>query len=475
MKGLTPLEDEFDDVPLEARLQQRVKTTAARLARAPQDGFPQAMGTKAAIEGCYRLLRNERVEHGLLLEGHVNRCVERAGAGATVLSLEDTTEFCFSSPVGSREGLGHLRGSKSSTGFLAHLALVVEADTTTPLGVAHTFCWSRTNPPRGNRHVSGGELAQIEDRESVRWVNCALDVDARFEGRCSVIHVMDREGDSFSLFEQLFARGSRFVIRLARDRVVGAHEDELLKLSEFLVDMPLVDEREVTLSRRVAKPTPRSTHPKRDRRTARLQVSAGRVHLRRPRYLPEAPETLALNVVYVQEIDAPANAEPISWVLITTEPVTTQAQVSAVISHYRARWLIEELFKAIKTGCSFERRQLESFRTLSNALALCIPIAWQLLLLRSLSRSAPKRPASDALSATEILILQRDQRERMPNRRPTVRDAYYAVAGLGGHLSSNGPPGWQTLGRGMNELVKAARNWDAGMAFAAKKGSKMAK
>lgn len=40
---------------------------------------------------------------------------------------------------------------------------------------------------------------------------------------------------------------------------------------------------------------------------------------------------------------------------------------------YRARWVIEEFFKALKTGCNFERRQLESFQSLRIALAIFLP------------------------------------------------------------------------------------------------------
>jgi len=36
---------------------------------------------------------------------------------------------------------------------------------------------------------------------------------------------------------------------------------------------------------------------------------------------------------------------------------------------------------------------------------------------------------------------------------PTVRDAWLAVAKLGGHLRNNGEPGWLVLGRGYDELL----------------------
>jgi hypothetical protein len=58
----------------------------------------------------------------------------------------------------------------------------------------------------------------------------------------------------------------------------------------------------------------------------------------------------------VHEIDTPPGAEPVAWVFITTEPLATVEQIRAVLEIYRTRWLIEEFFKALKTGCSLENR-----------------------------------------------------------------------------------------------------------------------
>jgi IS4 transposase len=53
--------------------------------------------------------------------------------------------------------------------------------------------------------------------------------------------------------------------------------------------------------------------------------------------------------------------------------------VAAIVDAYRARWVIEELFKALKTGCQVEKRQLASYEALRIALALFLPIAVRLL------------------------------------------------------------------------------------------------
>ena len=118
---------------------------------------------------------------------------------------------------------------------------------------------------------------------------------------------------------------------------------------------------------------------------------------------------------------------------------------------YRSRWVIEEFFKALKQGCSLEKRQLESYQALSNALAVFLPIAWRLLLMRSLARVAPEQPATMILSEPQLLLIK--FKLRLPAVPQTIEQALFAVARLGGHLKNNGAPGWQTLGRGYQKLL----------------------
>jgi hypothetical protein len=51
-----------------------------------------------------------------------------------------------------------------------------------------------------------------------------------------------------------------------------------------------------------------------------------------------------------------------------------------------ARWTIEELNAALKTGCAYESRQFESRHALLNILALTLPVACEVLALRSRTR-----------------------------------------------------------------------------------------
>jgi hypothetical protein len=185
--------------------------------------------------------------------------------------------------------------------------------------------------------------------------------------------------------------------------------------------------------------------------------------------LANYPESLTVNLVVVRELNAHRGVEPVEWKLLTTEPIDTAAEVEAVVDAYRARWVIEEFFKALKTGCAFEKRQLESFRTLVNALAIYTVIAWRLLVLRWMVRNRPHAPASEAITEQQVQVLQALSRMRapqvpridMPAQQPSAQDALRAVAQLGGHIKNNGPPGWQVLGRGYESMLLVQLGWSA--------------
>lgn len=166
--------------------------------------------------------------------------------------------------------------------------------------------------------------------------------------------------------------------------------------------------------------------------------------------------TLMLNVVKVIEVDAPDGCTPVEWNLITTESIASEADLLRIVDTYRARWVVEELFKALKTGCAFEKRQLGSYAALVNALAVFLPIASMIVRLRDIARRSPDGPASLVIDAKLLDVLRRIARRPLP-AKPTAKHVTYAIAALGGHLPRNGDPGWLTLARGFEDLLNAVR------------------
>jgi Transposase DNA-binding/Transposase DDE domain len=437
----------------DARLTYRLMRLVAALSVEPRASFPVAAKDDAELEATYRFLNNERVTADQIMAPHQRRTVERCGDAKRVVVAHDTTEFNFGKSA--REDLGRV-GRGKSFGFYGHFALAIaNEELRHPLGVLGFEIHSRDgNKGRQRSHIA---LQTDATNESKRWLTM-VERSAQALGDCPAIHLMDREGDSYALMASLVEHGHRFVIRMAGAKrpLVDAAE---ATVGEMLHYAPVVAEREVPITARGRNllPSYRKAHPERRGRLATLQISSIRVILARPDSSNRSPHrTLTLNVVHVVERDPPEGEVPIEWRLWTTEPVGTAAEALAVVDDYCCRWMIEEFFKALKSGCAIESRQLESHDGLVNALAVFVPVAWRLLMLRTLSRNHTEQPATEVLSPVQIRCLAAALKEKgrppLP-KKPTVRDAMLGVAGLGGHIKNNGDPGWIVLGRGLDKLL----------------------
>jgi hypothetical protein len=318
---------------------------------------------------------------------------------------------------------------------------------------------------------SGGTTARSTTKAFLRWQR-GIEASAEVLGDCArVIHVADREADSYPLFCKVQQLGHGCVFRIRCDRRARLADDEIDNdwslLSEIASGLQGTCERTVPLSKRGAKAPPAQlkTHPPREARGALLQYSATRVELKKPHYVPASlPESLELSLVRVWEPAPPDGETPVEWMLLTTETCETAEDIIRVVDLYRARWLIEDFHKALKTGCSIQERQFESRHALLNVLGLFIPIAVHMLWLRACAREAPEAPATTAFTPLQLTVLSRLSRRKMPEN-PTVAQAFWVLAKLGGHIANNGAPGWQVLGRAYVKLLEAVATWKVAAEF----------
>ena len=417
----------------------------------PGVSLPHMMGSEAALEAAYRFLGNEQVDPRAILAPHIAATAERIVAIGVAYCVSDTTELRFGG--GTRQGMGPLQGA--GRGFLAHLALAVAADgSRTPMGTLNLEAIVRPEAPKRRRGTK--KSRRQADSESLKWSRGVIAAEDALDRRADLIHLMDREADIYELLALFSARNSRYVVRVAQNRV-AEDEDGVGMLFDLLAAGREIVTRDVPLSRR-DRATKR--HPRRSERRAKLSFAAQTLTLRRPTSAAKKlPPTLTLNFVHVFEKNPPAGEVPIDWKLVTSEPCASRKQVEAVVDAYRTRWVIEELFKALKTGCGIERSQLESIDSLLNLLAIMLPVAVQLLALRSLAMAQKTALALGVLSALQVRVLRAmSTRVRLP-RHPTAEQALLAIAALGGHLRNNGPPGWIVLGRGFQDLLRYAEAW----------------
>jgi hypothetical protein len=444
----------------DARLSKRLGLVVEVALAGPDRSFP-AMFDDAELEGAYRFFNNDEVTPERILEPHVTATLARMAKEDVTLVVHDTSTMSFD-PDGVRQGLGRVRSEGQA--FFAHVSLALSGDgSRMPLGALALATHIRGPKKKRKPKTRRG------DNERDRWGVQVKAISSLGVDRSRLVHLMDREADDFALLAQMVRDEDRFVVRLAHDRLLEPTTPEgSRKLADAASQIKASAEREVALSRRpVANRSPkqRHLHPARDGRVTKLAMGATTVALRRPESQPKTlPASLTLNVVRVWEVDPPKGQSPVEWLLVTTDPIDTSEQILRLVDWYRARWVIEEFFKALKTGCAYGKRQLETLHGLLNVLATFIPIACRLLQLRTRARSEPTAIAT-VLPPPMLAVLHAFTRITLPPT-PTSRQVFLAIAALGGHLTHNGEPGWLTLARGYEKLRSLTQGWQAARGLA---------
>jgi hypothetical protein len=147
----------------------------------------------------------------------------------------------------------------------------------------------------------------------------------------------------------------------------------------------------------------------------------------------------------------------VEWLLLTTLPVENFKDARRVVTMYTHRWKVERYHYTLKSGCKIEELQLEAADRIERALALYSVIAWRLLYMTYEARAAPNAPCTRVLQEDEwkTLLLVRSPRKALPAQPPTLREAVWMIAGLGGFLGrkSDGEPGVKTIWRGYRRLM----------------------
>jgi Transposase DNA-binding/Transposase DDE domain len=451
------VEQEFEGLEFgDPRLARRGRLVATRVVQNPGLSFPKIFENDIELEGFYRFVRNESVTGEKLLAPHIKNTVRRIGeSGGPVLCVHDTTKFTFE----GRRNLGLVEGNRR--GFLAHCSLAFGIDGT-PLGALGLHTWQREEDkptPTKLRKLGLSQQAVLAmPSEMDRWGEAILAAEKVLEKPQTLIHVADSESDDYRLLLLLNKNECRYVVRGCYDRrIVDSKQTHLG--ARLLVQSP-VAYRSVTVEPRVQGDNRNSKrNPPRPGRLADLKVRAARVSLEKPAKLSaQVDASLEVNVVHVVEENPPPGQIAIEWTLLTSEPIETVESILATVDIYRRRWLIEEFFKALKTGCAFEARQLETFETFDSALSIFVPVAWGLMRLRALERTNSEMSAQLCFTSDQLAVL------RAKSRKPvtTVAHALAAIAQLGGHIRNNGQPGWLVLWRGYRDLLLLAQGFALG-------------
>jgi hypothetical protein len=424
---------------------------ASSFADAAGDSPARASASPADAEGAYRLLRNDEVDADAITEAG---CSATAGVlaseGRTLLAIEDTTTLSYRHSVADE--LGDLGGGKNSKrrGFFVHTTLAVDAQTGATVGLLDQRYWLRETSKRGQRHKR--KKRPYEQKESFKWQETAERLGTLLgrELMPKIISVCDREADIYQYLHYKVGLGERFVVRAARDRAlaVESNDPEEQHLFPVMFKAPSCGVIQVEV-------------PQRGGRTARralVTLRATRLKLHPTTRMKRPPEVLEVNAILAREEHPPKGAEPLTWLLLTTEPISSQAEVLQILHFYRLRWRIEEFHKAWKSGTGIEERRLQAGENIHRLAAILAFVAVLLLQLREFASDpeAAETPCSKVLPDLHWKLLWRsvDKRKQLPKDCPSLAWAFRALGRLGGWKDSKrtGRVGWEAVWDGWFRL-----------------------
>jgi len=433
------------------RLEKRAEEIVRQMAKNPSGSIPEFSKNKYGAKATYRFLENEKSDVEQLIESQRKATLKRMGGEKRVLCMHDTSDVELSH-YPSIKGQGSLpRGRGKRSGFLMHNTMAVSEEGV-PLGLLAQQTWTR---PVEKETKEANRLRPIEEKESYKWLQALIDsTKSGVPAACSLLFVSDRECDVIDYFVHERAENVDILVRAAQNRkLVGC--DQLL--FERLASLPASGEFTVTVGRRGQMPA----------RIATCQLRFAPVTINPPngnrqgRVKKLAPVTMT--ALMVSELNPPAGVSSLGWVLLTSVFVASFVQAQQIVRFYALRWLVERFHFVLKSGCSIEKRRLESVEAMQRMLALSNIVAWRLLWLTYLARINPSLPCTVALSDPEwkTLYTVSLQSSLLPLSPPSLHQAVLWIAQLGGFLAraGDGHPGVKVLWRGWSKLQDQVELW----------------
>jgi hypothetical protein len=305
-----------------------------------------------------RFFASPRVTVAKLVEGWADRTGE-ACAGRHVLAIQDTCEVKFPTTAQRRRGLGPVKKG-NAYGVLVHAMVAVDAVSGSCLGLVGGDVWTRAgvNPtPHRQRPLA--------ERESVRWVNTAQQAKPVLTSAAMVTVVADREADIYPAWGAVPEANFHILTRAMSDRSLAGGGTLFSAAAQFSV----AGQRMIELPAR---------DPGRPKRTAVVELRYGEVEICRPRDEHDhgLPPTVRLRLVDVRETNPPAGVEPLHWRLLSTHEITGPTGAWQVVGWYQLRWVIEQLFRVMKSqGLQLEDSQLASAERLVKLAAVATKLA----------------------------------------------------------------------------------------------------
>ena len=424
----------------------------------PAESVPQACEDGAATKGAYRFWENEHVEAAAIRRTPIEKTLARCHGQELILAIQDTTDVDDRTHAATT-GLGHLQGKRTKgklpQGLKVH-SVVAASPEGVPLGLLFQQVWVREEETVPEQEQVHRRHQSIEEKERRRWLLAQQAIQASVEPEQGVLTIADREADLSDLFAQPRPVGKELLIRAKPDRRL---QTEPKAQAEHLWERM----RQTQAAVIVAFEVPRShEHQARSTKLA-IRFATLTIAPPRPKKNHAVWNPIPLQVVLAEEVGPPEGETAVSWLLLTTMPVSGYEEAVQIVLWYSLRWLIERYHYVLKSGCRIEEWPLATLQRLERALATYCIVAWRLLWLTYEARAAPEASCEVVLQKDEwqALYATIHQTPTPPPQPPTLHEAVSWIARLGGFLGrqSDGEPGVKVIWGGLRRLHDIAATW----------------
>ena len=212
----------------------------------------------------------------------------------------------------------------------------------------------------------------------------------------------------------------------------------------------------------------------RSKHKAHIEVRYSKVKIKCPQNLrkPGMPEYIELTGIEVKEHQrtVPNGEAPILWKLLTTYKVNNFEDAIRIINWYKARWLIEELFRTIKTqGLNIEASQLENGKGLKKLTIMALRSAIKIQQLKQ-ERDGKCGIMADVVFTEDeikfgVIINKKLEGKTVKQKNPYESNSLawmaWIIARLGGWngYKTESPPGVITFKYGLYRFNNMVDGW----------------
>ncbi|MBS2214049.1 IS4 family transposase [Carboxylicivirga mesophila] len=406
-------------------------------------------------KAAYGLFKNVSFTEMELINSLTAKCKANQGS-RHLLCIQDTTEINYTNHINrigtDDQGVGPITRNDNA-GFFCHPMLIIDSEQQMPLGFSSVQLWNRSWNKK-DKHERKYFNLNIEDKESYRWLKAPEETKAVLSETPILTVIGDRESDIYEELVSVPDEQTHLLIRSSVNRRLYQHDD---KLFEHLEALPSAIEYEL----------PVKYNKKRKNRIAKLTLKFTQVKLSRPQNsrLNEYPEYVEMWAIEAHELaeTVPENEEPIIWRLLTTHPVEDVQSDLQCIEWYAQRWIIEELFRVIKSkGLQIEASQLTTGVALKKQLVMALQVALTTMSLKMAYDNNHKIKATVQFSEDEIVFMEavsktlegNTQKQKNPFAPETLAYCSWVCARLSGWsgYASQGNPGYISIKQGLDRF-----------------------